>query len=99
MAISPDLQRGQELWLTNQLSTHVAQPRTCLQQVATDIGDAINVWQIRHLKALLTTSATWMFRNDQSTTIPLSTDTTTLSCNLDLTSSDNTCKFSVIACS
>ena len=99
VTISSYLQRGQESWLTNQLSTHVPQPRTCLQQVATDIGDVINAWQIRHLKTLLTTSATWVFRNDRSTTIPPFTDTTTLSCNLDLTSADNTCKFSVIACS
>ena len=70
VAISSDLQRGQESWLTNQLSTHVPQPRTCLQQVATDIGDVINAWQIRHLKTLLTTSANWVFRNDRSTTIP-----------------------------
>ena len=99
MAISSDLQRGQESWLTNQLSTHVPQPRTCLQQIVADIGDVINAWQIRRLKTLLTTSATWVLCNDWSTTIPLSTDTTTLSCNLDLTSADNTWKFSVITCS
>ena len=99
VAISSDLQRGQESWLTNQLSTHVPQPRTCLQQVATDIGGVINAWQIGHLKTLWTTSATWEFRNDRSTTIPPSTDTTTLSCNLDLTSANITRKFSVIACS
>ena len=81
MAISSDLQRGQEWWLTNQLSTHAPQPSTCLQQLATDIGDVINARQIRHSKTLLTTSASWVFRNDRSTTIPQSTDTPTLSCN------------------
>ena len=99
VATSSHLQRGQESWLTNQLSTHVPQPSTCLQQVATDTGGVINAWRNRHLKTLLMTSATWVFRNDRSTVIPPSTDTTTLSRNLDLTSADNTCKFSVIACS
>ena len=90
MAILSNLQRGQESWLTNQLSAHVPQPSTYLEQVATDIGDTINVWQIKHLETLLTTSASWVFCNDRSTTIPPTTDTTTLSCNLDLTSADNT---------
>ena len=99
VAISSDLRKGQESWLTNQLSTHVPQPSTCLQQVATDTGGVINAWRNRHLKTLLTTSATWVFCNDRSTIIPLSTDTTTLSCNLDLTSADNTYKFSAFACS
>ena len=90
MAILSDPQRGQELCLTNQLSAHVLQPSTYLEQVATDIGDIIHVWKIRHLKTLLTTSASWVFPNDRSTTIPPTTDTTTLSCNLDRTSADNT---------
>ena len=50
VAISFDLQRGQESWLTNQLSAYVPQPSTCLQQVTTDFGSVINASQIRNVK-------------------------------------------------
>lgn len=93
MAISSHLKRGQESWLTKQLSTHVSQPKTCLKKVAREIGDVVNAWQIRNYKTILTTSASWMLRNYLSIAIPPSTHKITLSCNLDLTSAVKTCKF------
>ena len=75
----------------------VPQLCACLQQVAAGIGNVISEWQIRHLKTLLTPSASWVFCNDRSTTVPPSTDTNTLFCNLHVSSANNTCKFSVIA--
>ena len=45
------------------------------------------------ISKLLLASASWIFCNNQSAAIPPSTDTTTLTCNLNLSSAGNSWKF------